>query len=138
MTNKSKTYRFIALLLLTTIISHFALFHFHLEEKVLCIGEDEHFHIENINNSLFPKTHSSDLEIYENIESNKCTDQKLDIHVDEDLAKTIYKISLRFKKSFLANFNETDSQNKFLTKRNNYFNSHNAGIASILTVALII
>ncbi len=88
--NQNKTkYKFTALLLLTVIVSHIFVFHFELEDKVLCIGEGDHFHIENIEDShLASQYNLGTTENHSEIRDNHaCADYLLDNHVDEDYAK---------------------------------------------------
>ncbi len=134
----NKTYRFLAALLLTLIVSHLAFFHFHLEEKVLCLGEEEHFHIEKISDLHASESCRGNLKFDENFEPDKCVDHKLDIHIDEITAKNVCKIARKFKKSVLPDFFNSKINRKFSNGKKGFFNSHNSGIESLLTVSLII
>jgi len=80
-------YRFAAAVLLTVILSHITLFHFEMVQKILCIGEDSHIHIENmadfhVNNDLFVESNTID-----KFEYKECIDYKLDNHIDEIFSK---------------------------------------------------
>ncbi len=107
-----------SLLLLTVIVSHF-FFHFKLEEKVVCIGEGEHFHIENINDSnlegMFNPSLKENLISFWNLIN--CTDFLLDNHVDEDIVKTKRIVIYKFVKT-ISFFDEIINRTKNFNKNN--------------------
>ncbi|NOX18524.1 MAG: hypothetical protein GXO87_09630 [Chlorobi bacterium] len=133
-----KTYRFIAALLLTAIVSHLTLFHFQMEEKVLCVHNDGFSHLENIDESHLSSKHFPASEIISGVNKIDCADYKLDKHLDENLVKIFNKISLRFKKSLFINFNQIKKAKiiSFLNGKN--IIPHNAGLESLATVSLLI
>lgn len=89
MNKVSSTYKITSILLLAIIISHLFVFHFELEEKVLCIGDEGHFHIESISELCSQNLQTlNHLNSKSKISANhNCTDYFLDNHVDEDYAK---------------------------------------------------
>jgi len=115
------TYHFVSILLLTLILSHISLFHFELMQKVLCVGEGNHIHVEriidsHINNNLLIDNDTKNKFVYDN-----CTDYRLDHHIDEDFVKTnklnfnsikvVIKINLDAftKYNFSHNINQTNT-----------------------------
>ncbi len=89
MNNIKIKYRATTLILLAVIISHIFVFHFELDEKILCIGDGEHFHIENIMDSHFENQLNLKVSNEESVfkDNFNCTDYPLDNHIDEDYAK---------------------------------------------------
>ena len=115
----SNTYRNTSLLLLVIIVSHLFVFHFELEEKVLCIGEGNHSHVENLSDSCLGNQYNITLTTDEctiqNIDS--CTDLLLDNHVDENLAKINRTIHYKFVQ--IVDLNRVESNKTNTSKRKN-------------------
>lgn len=125
MNNIKKKHKVTALLLLTVIISHLLIFHNEFEEKVLCIGDGDHFHIENINDSHLENQKKV---LYENNKetlrtNNNCEDYLLDKHVDEDFAKV--------RKNQLNNIVEISTLDPIIFLNSNVVNRLNHRINSI-------
>ncbi len=120
-------YRFTTLLLLTVIISHIFVFHFALDDKVLCIGDGEHFHIENIMDSHFAnKLNIESLNKKVTFNNNyNCTDYPLDNHIDEDYAKNrriiIYKyvqtVNLKNQEINKSNISKSIYSNRYINQK---------------------
>ncbi len=130
-------YRLTTILLLTLILSHTLFFHFELKQKVLCVGEDEHIHIEKIIDSLI----SNDLLVDNDtirVISTECTDFRLDHHVDEDFVKT-KKINFNKLKIVVKINHDTYIKNEFLRSKNQtYKYTNNTPLDSFSTISLLI
>ena len=123
----SLTYKITSLFLLAVIVSHLFVFHFELEEKVLCIGDDNHFQIEKLSNSHLE--YKNNLEVVSDEcaiqDMNNCVDYLLDNHVDEYFAKinktTLYKlvkiIDLNSLESNKSNISKNKNQNRYMIQK---------------------
>jgi len=131
-------YRFAAFVLLTAILSHITLFHFSLEQKVLCKDKGEIFHIENIanhNSQVENKFHSLNLN---NNENNFGTDYKLDVHVDQNIVKSNYNFSLSSIGYLKPDYEKTTKNKKLNNYANKDFYAANTVLKSLSTITLII
>ena len=133
-----KRYRIIAALLLTVILSHITLFHFELEEKILCIGEGDHFQIENIGDSHSSLKSTINLGFFQIIENDDCTDFKLDNHIDEDIVKVINKITVRYNRALIISFDDIKKDKKFSIIENRILTTHDTGLESLAKISLLI
>lgn len=125
MTDIKKKYKVTALLLLTVIVSHLFIFHYELDEKVLCIGEGDHFHIENINDSHL-KNHNNIINENNKVtltSTDNCKDYLLDNHIDEDFAKV--------KRNKFNNFVKITTLNPNIFYNSRVVNTLNHNINSI-------
>ena len=120
----SRTYKMTSIMLLAIIVSHLFVFHFAMEDEMLCIGEGEHFHIEKTFD-----IDSVDLNGTGNTEVQNdfnCTDYRLDNHVDENYAK-IKRIAIyldvqiiNFEKEVLSKRNISNSVYLYLNANNKF------------------
>lgn len=133
-----KRHRIIASLLLTVILSHIALFHFELEEKILCIGEGDHFQIENIDDPHSSLKSTINLGFFKILENDDCTDFKLDNHIDENIVKVINKINVRFNKALIISLDEIKKDKNFNRIEKNILTAHNTGLESLAKISLLI
>jgi len=116
-------YRFITLLLLAVISSHIFVFHFGLDDKVLCIGDGEHFHIENIMDSHFEnRLNLNELNNKATVNNDyNCTDFSLDNHVDENITNIERTIIYKFVQ--IVNLKNQEI-NKSNISKNIYYNRY--------------
>jgi hypothetical protein len=119
----SNSHKFTSLLLLVIIVSHLFVFHFELEEKILCIGDGEHFHIENILDSHSENSTNSKIVTKKGSfkENYNCTDYLLDNHIDEDFAKIKRTVVYRFVQ--IINLNK-DKLTKSISSKNIFYNRY--------------
>jgi len=138
MTILKPKYRFASIVLLTVILSHITLFHFEMEKKVLCVGEGEHSHIENIEkfyntNNIFPSLNN-----FNDILTDNCTDFQLDIHIDQNIKNSSIKLFTVFNNSVKTYLNQLIENKKFNLLENKDIYSNNTALESLSTIALII
>ncbi|MGK9369593.1 hypothetical protein ACSSWA_11885 [Melioribacter sp. Ez-97] len=138
MNESKKRYQIVAALLLTAILSHISLFHFELQQKVLCIGERNHFQIENIGDAHSSLKFTINLGFFQIIENDDCTEFKLDNHIDEDIVKVISKNTVRFNEVLIINFDTIKKDDKFSIIEDNLLTSHNTGLESLAKISLLI
>lgn len=103
-------YRFAASVLLAVILSHIALFHFEMEQTVLCIDEGRHIHIENIVDSHINNDLNFNSNIIDKFVDKECTDYKLDNYIDEIFSKPN---KLIFNKLNFLSIIKIDTFNKY-------------------------
>ncbi len=138
MNNLKTKYRFVAALLLAVILSHITLFHFELEEKILCVGEGDHFHIENIEDSHSAINPFLKLGLAKSLESSGCTDYKLDNHIDENIVKSNFNTKIKFNVSTQFDFSQIKNDNKNSLTKNYNIQKNNRALESLTTVTLLI
>lgn len=131
------TYRIISLLLLTVILSHIAVFHADLENKVLCIHEDGETHIENLQDSHFSSKGGLSIDLNQQIFPKDCNDYVLDSHIDISIQKQSTNLrTLNYINLITTNLFYT----KTLSKRSINFLSKNTNLSidHLSTVTLLI
>ncbi len=138
MTGLKFKYRFAAVVLMSVIFSHITVFHFDLAEKVICIGGNNLFHIENVENNQIGTHNSFDFVHFENAEKEFCTDYKLDIHVDQNIVKLDFNFLLKFIKSFNPDFGKTLENRKLIIFTDKDFYTYNTTLENLSKVTLII
>lgn len=135
LTNK---YRFVALILLILILSHITIFHFELSQKVLCIGEGNHTHVENIVDSHLNKNLRINNDTKDKFVYNDCTDYKLDHHIDEDFVKTNKLLFGKLKILSNINFDNFINFSFFANSQRTNIIINNIPLDSYSTISLLI
>ncbi len=138
MKNFKTKYRFVAVVLLTVMLSHIMLFHFEVEAKVLCVGDGEHIQIEKLSEvhtiSQMPKPN----QIIKVVDYLNCTDYRLDNHIDENLTKVNKNLFAKLKYLTTINSSHTSEVKQKNNVEDSKYFANLIAIESLSTIALII
>lgn len=139
MRNFQKKYRFVAWLLLAVLFSHLSIFHFTLEEKILCAHDNGVTHVEDFEESHFSLDGFFDFGNIQVKDNQACEDYRLDNHAKAVIVQSIVKLKNNSSQVLPVEiFQNLNAKTFVLTEQFINTNSLHNSLNNIITVTLLI